>query len=62
MVMVIQNERIGKLLRYLDEALREATSLSFHPNDCRGTVIITRDAFEHYLQEVGNTYESLPLY
>lgn len=47
---------------FLDEALREAASLSFHPNDCRGTIVIAREDFERYLQEVGNTYEYLPLY
>lgn len=44
---------------FLDEALRHATSLSFHPNDCRGTVVISRESFERYLSLVGNTYEYL---
>lgn len=47
---------------FLDERLRHAPSLSFHPNDCRGTVVVTREAFELYLAAVGNSYEYLPLY
>lgn len=47
---------------FLDENLRQATSLSFHPNDCRGTVVISNDAFARYLEEVGNTYEYITLY
>lgn len=47
---------------FLDVRLKEAGSLSFHPNDCRGTVVIRREDFERYLQSVGNTYEYLPLY
>lgn len=47
---------------FLDENLREAPSLSFHPNDCRGTVVISHEAFEQYLKEVGNTYEYITLY
>ena len=42
---------------FLDADLRQAATLSFHPNDCRGTVVIARTAFERYLQVVGNTYE-----
>ena len=47
---------------FLDENLRNASSLSFHPNDCRGTVVISHDDFERYLKEVGNTYEYITLY
>lgn len=47
---------------FLDENLRQATSLSFHPNDCRGTVVISNDAFARYLDVVGNTYEYITLY
>lgn len=42
---------------FLDARLQTASSLSFHPNDCRGTVVITREDFERYLSCVGNTYE-----
>ena len=47
---------------FLDARLKEAVSLSFHPNDCRGTVVIARDDFERYLSIVGNSYEYLKLY
>lgn len=47
---------------FLDENLRHATTLSFHPNDCRGTVVISLDDFLRYLDTVGNTYEFLSLY
>ena len=47
---------------FLDETLREQPSLSFHPNDNRFTVIISREEFERYLTLVGNTYEYIKLY
>lgn len=47
---------------FLDEALLEAPTMSFHPNDCRGTVVISRDNFERYLEGLGNDYEYLKLY
>ena len=42
---------------FLDACLKDAETLSFHPNDCRGTVVIRREDFERYLKIVGNTYE-----
>ena len=47
---------------FLDKNLQQAGTLSFHPNDCRGTVVISNEAFERYLQTVGNTYEYISLY
>ena len=47
---------------FLDESLREQSSLSFHPNDNRATVVIDRTEFEKYLTLVGNTYEYIKLY
>ena len=47
---------------FLDEQLQNAPALSFHPNDCRGTVVIARADFERYLKAVGNPYEYLSLY
>ena len=47
---------------FLDESLQRQTSLSFHPNDNRFTVVIAREEFERYLRLVGNTYEYIKLY
>ena len=47
---------------FLDENLKKYPSLSFHPNDCRGTVVISLQEFERYLSLVGNTYEYIELY
>ena len=37
-------------------------SYSFHPNDNRATVVISREEFLRYLAAVGNTYEFIELY
>lgn len=47
---------------FLDRNLLGAELLSFHPNDCRATVVIARSEFERYLAAVGNSYEYLSLY
>lgn len=45
------------VILFLDTRLKDAATLSFHPNDCRGTVVITQDAFQKYLATIGNRVE-----
>ena len=47
---------------FLDKNLEQAESLSFHPNDSRGTVVISREEFLRYLDAVGNSWEFIELY
>ena len=47
---------------FMDSNLRNETSLSFHPNDNRATVVISREEFTHYLSIVGNSYEYIEMY
>ncbi len=56
------NDPENHVIFFIDETLRNADSLSFHPNDCRGTVVIRRTDFERYLDLVGNQYEYMNLY
>jgi Ala-tRNA(Pro) deacylase len=56
------NDQEHHVYLFLDEKLKSADTLSFHPNDCRGTVVIKRDEFERYLEIIGNDYEYLTLY
>lgn len=56
------NDEEKHVILFLDKNLQGADSLSFHPNDCRGTVVIKRADFQTYLQCVGNTVEWIELY
>lgn len=47
---------------FLDRNLLDRPALSFHPNDNRATIVISREEFERYLSLVGNTYEYIELY
>lgn len=47
---------------FLDRNLEKFPSYSFHPNDNRATVVISRSEFLRYLAAVGNTYEFIELY
>ena len=53
------NDTEHHVILFLDSRLQTASSLSFHPNDCRGTVVISQDAFRRYLACVGNHVEYL---
>lgn len=46
---------------FLDSKLKQAKEVSFHPNDNRYTVVISKDDFFRYLSLVGNAYEFLEL-
>jgi len=50
------NDEEQHVILFLDAKLQKAESLSFHPNDCRGTVVISQADFAHYLEVKGNTY------
>ena len=47
---------------FLDEKLKQYHSLSFHPNDCTGTVVISMQDFLIYLDNLGDSYEFIELY
>ncbi|MCR5050843.1 MAG: prolyl-tRNA synthetase associated domain-containing protein [Paludibacteraceae bacterium] len=51
------NDTEKHVILFLDSRLRDAASLSFHPNDCRGTVVISQAAFRQYLDSIGNHVE-----
>ena len=56
------NDQNHEVYLFLDENIKNAPTLSFHPNDCRGTVVIKNEDFLNYLSEVGNQYEFIKLY
>jgi len=56
------NDKEQHVILFLDENLLKAESLSFHPNDCRGTVVISKQMFDQYLTVKGNTYRFMSLY
>ena len=47
---------------FLDQNLRDETSLSFHPNDNHATVVIGINEFMRYLDVIGNSFEFIELY
>ncbi|MBR6648916.1 MAG: prolyl-tRNA synthetase associated domain-containing protein, partial [Bacteroidaceae bacterium] len=56
------NDKENHVHLFIDSNLQKVTSLSFHPNDNRATVVISQQQFMHYLQIVGNSYEFIEMY
>ena len=56
------NDENHEVYLFLDENIKNAPTLSFHPNDCRGTVVIRNEDFQRYLEAVGNELEYIKLY
>ena len=56
------NDHDNEVYLFLDENIKNAPTLSFHPNDCKGTVVIKNEDFQRYLKAVGNDYEYIRLY
>ncbi len=56
------NDSEHHVILFLDKNLQTANTLSFHPNDCCGTVVISQSEFQRYLDIVGNQWEWATLY
>lgn len=42
---------------FIDEQMKEARRVSFHPNENTASVVISFDDFQRYLKKMGNTVE-----
>jgi Ala-tRNA(Pro) deacylase len=47
---------------FIDEKLRESGRLTFHPNDNRASLVISKPDFLKFLDFTGNSYEFIKLY
>ncbi|MDD3107631.1 MAG: prolyl-tRNA synthetase associated domain-containing protein [Alistipes sp.] len=56
------NDTEHQVQLFLDQNLLQAPSLSFHPNDNTGTVVIAQEEFRRFLALCGNPYEFMTLY
>jgi Ala-tRNA(Pro) deacylase len=55
------NDTTDHVYLFLDEKLRNADHLSFHPNDNTASLVITGEGFHRFLAWSGNGYEFLKL-
>lgn len=58
----IINDRDNHVYLFLDEALKKAEKISFHPNENTATLVIPLRSFMKFLEWSGNGFEFLRLY
>ena len=56
------NDTENHVYLFVDKNLRNAESMSFHPNQNTATVVITHSQFMRFLEGCGNNFEFLDLY
>jgi len=56
------NDQENHVHLFLDEALKKAGNITFHPNENTATAVISFDSFIAFLDWSGNTYEFIKLY
>ena len=55
------NDETDHVYVFLDETLKDAKHLSFHPNDNTASLVITGKGFMKFLKWSGNRYEFVEL-
>ncbi len=56
------NDKENHVHVFLDEKLKGAEKISFHPNENTSTLVLSGSDFGKYLEATGNSYEYLALY
>ena len=56
------NDKENHVHLFIDETIKDAEKISFHPNDNTSSVIISFDSFMKFLNWSGNSYEFIRLY
>ena len=56
------NDKEKHVYVFIDDKLKNAARLSFHPNENTASVSISTADFIRFLDHMGNSYEFLPLY
>ena len=61
-LFTLVNDTNHEVTLFVDRNLLNAEKVSFHPNDNRASLVITRDDMLKFIKEIGNPYEVVDLY
>ena len=61
-LFTLVNDQNHEVTLFVDKYLLEAEKVSFHPNDNRASLVITRDDMMKFIQQIGNPYEIVEIY
>ncbi len=61
-LFTLVNDASHEVTLFVDRQLLQAEKVSFHPNDNRASLVISRDDMLKFIRTVGNPYEVVDLY
>ena len=61
-LFTLVNDTGHEVVLFVDSNLMKAERVSFHPNDNRASLVISRDDMMKFVNCIGNTYEIVDLY
>ena len=61
-LFTLVNDVNHEVILFVDSQLMEAKKVSFHPNDNRASLVISREDMMKFVREIGNAYEVVDLY
>ena len=56
------NDASHEVTLFIDRELMKADKVSFHPNDNRASLVISRANMQRFIEQIGNPYEVVELY
>ena len=56
------NDIHHEVILFVDELLLKCERVSFHPNDCTASLVISRDGMVKFIESIGNKYEFRKIY
>ena len=61
-LFTLVNDVNHEVFLFVDSALTKVEKVSFHPNDNRASLVISRDDMMKFIMNIGNSYEIVDLY
>ncbi len=61
-LFALVNDSAHEVTLFVDNELRKAEKVSFHPNDNTASLVISNEAMMKFIESMGNPYEFLDLY
>ena len=61
-LFALVNDLNHEVTLFVDNELRKAAKVSFHPNDNTASLVISNADMMKFIQNIGNAYEFLDLY
>ena len=61
-LFTLVNDKSHEVTLFVDRNLLKAERVSFHPNDNRASLVISRDDMMRFVENIGNSYEVIDLY